>query len=401
MLFEYKALLNNRESVGQLEAETEKEVIDYLKGNGYFPLDIHVKQSAQALIKINRFFERISFSDITYLTRQFAIMLTSGLTLIDCIEILKKQAKKTPMKSLLADIDKSLREGKAFSLTLKKYPKYFSHLYVALVRSGEASGKLDIILNKLAENLERQKEFRAKIKNALIYPVVIITAMISMMFIMLSFVVPRLVELYKNFQVELSPQTQLLINVSDFFEAFWVYILIGMIGTVILIKRIISSSSGKRFFDTYILRIPVFGPIVKSAALVDTTRTLSILISSGVPILDGLEIVTNVNENVLFQEAFKRIREKVEKGLSVGVAMSNEPIFPDSLVQMTIVGEQTGHLDKTLDKVAEYYQSESELAVKAMLTLIEPAILVVLGVAVGFLVFAVLSPIFTLTSSLQ
>ena len=401
MLFEYKALLNNKESAGQLEAETEKEVIEYLKGNGYFPLDVREKRSDRALSAINSFFDRISFSDITYLARQFAIMLTSGLTLIDCIEILKKQAKKNPMKNMLADIDKSLREGKTFSLTLKRYPQYFSHLYIALVRSGEASGKLDIILNKLAENLERQKEFRAKIKNALIYPVVIISAMVVMIFIMLAFVVPRLVQLYENFQVKLSPQTQLLIDVSDFFEAFWLYILIGSIGTGILIKRIISSSSGKRFFDTYILRVPVFGPIVKSAALVDTTRTLSILIASGVPILDGLEIVTNVNENVLFQEAFKRIREKVEKGLSVGVAMSNEPIFPDSLIQMTIVGEQTGHLDKTLEKVAEYYQSESELAVKAMLVLIEPAILVVLGVAVGFLVFAVLSPIFTLTSSLQ
>ncbi len=401
MLFEYKALLNNKESTGQLEAESEKEVIDYLKGNGYFPLDIHEKKTAQGLASLNKLFEKISFNDITYFTRQFAIMLSSGLTLIDCIEILKKQAKKTPMKNLLADIDKSLREGKTFSLTLRKYPKYFSHLYVALVKSGEASGKLDVILNKLAENLERQKEFRAKIKNALIYPIVIVTAMFAMIFIMLTFVVPRLVELYENFQVELSPQTQLLINVSDFFEAFWIFILIGTGGAIFLIKKIISSTSGKRFFDTYVLRIPVFGPIVKSAALVDTTRTLSILIASGVPILDGLEIVTNVNENVLFQEAFRRIREKVEKGLSIGVSMSNEPIFPDSLVQMTIVGEQTGHLDKTLDKVAEYYQSESELAVKAMLTLIEPAILVVLGVAVGFLVFAVLSPIFTLTSSLQ
>ena len=237
MLFEYKALLNNKESAGQLEAETEKEVIEYLKGNGYFPLDVREKRSDRALSAINSFFDRISFSDITYLTRQFAIMLTSGLTLIDCIEILKKQAKKNPMKNMLADIDKSLREGKTFSLTLKRYPQYFSHLYIALVRSGEASGKLDIILNKLAENLERQKEFRAKIKNALIYPVVIISAMVVMIFIMLAFVVPRLVQLYENFQVKLSPQTQLLIDVSDFFEAFWVYILIGMIGTAFLIKR--------------------------------------------------------------------------------------------------------------------------------------------------------------------
>jgi type IV pilus assembly protein PilC len=400
MLYEYRALTNGKTVTGQLEAEAPKEVNDYLKSNGYLPLEIKEK-SEDKLNSFLSFFDRISFNDVVYMTRQFSIMLNAGLTLIDSLEILKKQTKKKVMKRMLADLDKSLREGKNFSQALSKYPHLFSHFFIALVRSGEASGKLDQILNKLADNLEKQREFRQKIKNALIYPVVIISAMMLMMFFMMTFVVPKLLELYDSFQVELSASTQALITVSTFFETQWVWIIIGAVLFIFLLKRFLKSTFGKRFFDTYSLHFPVFGNIIQTAALVDTTRTLSILIGSGVPILDSLNIVTDVNENVLFQDAFKRITAKVEKGVSVGTAMSNESIFPESLVQMTIVGEQTGHIDETLAKVADYYQSESELAVKGMLTLLEPTIIIVLGVSVGFLVLTVITPIFTLTSSLQ
>lgn len=400
MQFEYRALQNGKNVSGQIEAETQKEVTDYLKTNGYLPLDVKEKQEDPLNTALG-FLERINFNDIVYMTRQFSIMLNAGLTLIDSLEILKKQTSKKVMKRMLSDIDKSLREGKNFSQALSKYPHLFSHFYVALVRSGEASGKLDMILSKLAENLEAQREFRQKIKNALIYPIVIISAMVIMMFLMMTFVVPKLLELYDSFQVELTASTKLLITVSKFFENNYVWIIIGTGLTIFLFKKAISSPSGKRIFDSNSLHIPVFGKIIQTAALVDTTRTLSILIGSGVPILDSLNIVTDVNENLLFQDAFKRISQKVEKGVSLGTAMSNEKIFPESLVQMTIVGEQTGHIDETLGKVADYYQSESELAVKGMLSLLEPAIIVVLGVAVGFLVMTVITPIFSLTSSLQ
>lgn len=400
MLFQYKALLNNVPIKGQLEAESQKEVMDYLKTNGYFVLEIKEIKTSQ-LNLFSSFFQRVSFNDITYMTRQLAIMLNAGLTIIDSIEILKKQSTKPAFRNLLGDIDKSIRDGKNFSAALAKYPQHFSTFFIALIKSGEASGKLDSILGKLAENLEFQRSFRSKIKNALIYPIVIIFAMVAMIFVIMTFVVPRLTELYESMEVELSSSTQFLITISSFLESYWVFVIIGAVALGIGVQRILKSDSGKKFFDTYILYVPVFGKIITTASLVDATRTLSILIGSGVPILDALSIVTEVNTNTVFRNAFIRIKERVEKGLSIGTAMSNEKIFPESLVQMTIVGEQTGHLDETLDKVSNYYQSETELAVKAMLTLIEPMILIVLGVTVGFVVMAVITPIFSLTSSLQ
>lgn len=400
MLFQYKALLNNNPVKGQLEAESQKEVMEYLKSNGYFILEIKENKASQGNF-ITSFFKRVTFSDITYMTRQLAIMLNAGLTIIDSIEILKKQTTKTAFKNMLGDIDKNIRDGKNFSAALAKYPDHFSTFYIALVKSGEASGKLDIILAKLAENLEFQRSFRSKIKNSLIYPIVIVIAMFGMIFVIMTFVVPRLTDLYESMDVELSASTQFLINISSFLENYWVFVIIGVVALAIGFQRALKSATGKKIFDTYVLHVPVFGKIIITAALVDATRTMSILIGSGVPILDALSIVTEVNTNEVFKNAFIRIKEKVEKGLSIGTAMSNEKIFPESLVQMTIVGEQTGHLDETLDKVSGYYQSETELAVKAMLTLIEPMILIVLGVTVGFVVMAVITPIFSLTSSIQ
>lgn len=400
MLYQYKALQNNQKVSGEMEASSEKEITDYLKSNGYFPIEIKEKKKSQMSSLIG-LFEHVAFQDVVYMTRQFAIMLDAGLTLIDSIDIIKKQVSKAPLKKMLVDIDHQLRDGKTFSQSLSLYPGQYSHFYIALIKSGEASGKLDKILEKLAEHLERQREFKQKIRNALIYPIVIITAMFLMMFVMFAFVMPKLLSLYDNFQVELPESTKNIMKISNFMEQNWIWVLIGIIIAIVGLLRFLKTKRGKELLDRYIFYVPVIGNIVRSSGLVDATRTLSILISSGVPILDGLVIVTDVNSNIKFRQAFARITQKVEKGLSVGSAMSNETIFPESLTQMTIVGEQTGHLDETLMKLAEYYQTESEMAVKGMLTLLEPMIIIVLGVSVGFLVMSVITPIFTLTNSMQ
>lgn len=400
MLFTYKALDNNKITKGEMEAGSVNEVTEYLKNSGYFPVEIEEKKKSDYSF-ISNLIDRVSFSDITYMTRQFAIMLDAGLTLIDALEILVKQTQKAPFKKMLQDIDRTIRDGKNFSEALKKYPSYFSNFYISLVKSGEASGKLDTILLKLAEHLERQREFQAKIRNALIYPSVIISAMFIMIFIMFAFVMPQLLELYENFQVELPQSTKIVMAISNFTSQYWILIIVVVIVAIIAIKKFLATEKGKKIMDEQVLRIPVLGTVVKTAALVDATRTLSILIASGVPILEGFAIVTEVNENRVFKNAFGRVTKQVEKGSSIGTAMANEHVFPVSLVQMTIVGEQTGHLDETLLKISEYYQNESESAIKGMLTLIEPVILIVLGISIGLIVFAVLSPIFSLTSSIQ
>ncbi len=401
MLFTYKALQKDSTKInGEMDASSEKEISEYLKKNGYFPIEIKEKKPS-SLDSFSTLLQQVSFQDVTYMTRQFAIMLDAGLTLIDSIEIIKKQVQKPALKKMLEEIDKSLRDGKTFSQALSKYPKQFSHFYVALVKSGEASGKLDSILEKLAEHMEKQRAFQQKIRNAMIYPVVVITAMFAMMFVMFAFVMPQLLSLYENFQVELPQSTKIIMAISNFMKNYWPYVLAAIIATVIGLIKLKNTKKGSEVFDMNILKVPVMGNIVKTSGLVDATRTLSILISSGVPILDGLVIVIDVNSNIVFKQAFQRIKEKVEKGMSVGSAMSNEPIFPESLTQMAIVGEQTGHLDVTLLKLSEYYQTESEMAVKGLLTMMEPMILIVLGVSVGFLVMAVITPIFSLTNSLQ
>ncbi|MBP9690874.1 type II secretion system F family protein [Candidatus Woesebacteria bacterium] len=400
MIFKYKALQGDKKVEGEMDAGNDKEISEYLKQNGFFPIEIKEKK-ADFMTTIMASVHQVSFQEVVYMTRQFAIMLDAGLTLIDSIEIIKKQVSIPALKNMLEDIDKMLRDGKTFSQGLEKYPRQFSHFYVALVKSGEASGKLDEILNKLAENLEIQREFRQKIKNAMIYPTVIVSAMFVMMFIMFTFVMPQLLSLYDSFQVELPQSTLVIMAISKFMQANWVFVLIGIVTTIIGALRFKASKKGSALFDRYILKAPVLGKIISTSALVDATRTLSILISSGVPILDGLIIVIDVNSNIMFKKAFTNIKEKVEKGMSIGTAMSNEPLFPESLVQMAIVGEQTGHLDVTLLKLSDYYRTESEMAVKGLLSMMEPTIMIVLGISVGFLVMSVITPIFSLTNSLQ
>ncbi len=399
MRFKYRALKDNKIVNNVIEAENEKAVVVYLKNNGYFPLNIGKEQSASNEI-LGHITDKVGFTDIVDFTRQLAIMLNAGLTLVDCFDILKKQITKPSLLKLIEDLDKTVRGGSSFSTALKKYPQYFSNLYISLIKSGEASGKLSDILLRLAENLEKQREFQGKIKGALIYPAVIIVGMVAVMFIMITFVLPKLLGLYKDFNVSLPVTTQILISVSNFSTKFWPLIIVVCFGGWILISRYLKTRAGKTQLDTISLKVPVIGNVIKISALVNSTRTLSILIGAGVSILESLSIIVDTSENTVFQEAFKRIYKQVEKGTSIGGAMQQEEnIFPPILIQMTIVGEQTGHLDETLMRISKYFELESELATKAMTTLIEPLILVVLGVGVGFLVLSVITPIYNLTSS--
>ena len=219
------------------------------------------------------------------------------------------------------------------------------------------------------------------------------------MFVMLTFVIPKLLEVYKEFNVKLPAATVFLIFISDLFANYWYIILISIAATIFLIKKAYASAAGRLIFDRIILRAPVISKVVKVAALVDTTRTLSILIAAGVSILESLDIITETTSNVIYQNALRRVRQIIEQGGTLGGALEDAKIFPPIFVQMTSVGEQTGHLDETLGHLAKYFESESEIAIKAMTTLIEPAILMVLGVGVMFVVVAVITPIFSLSSS--
>ena len=399
MQFKYKAIKDNKTIIKKITADNEEAVITYLKKNNYFPVEVKKLGAISDQSSFSKIFDKVSFNDIVDLTRQVAIMLNAGLTLVDSFGILKKQVTKASLLKLLKSLDAEIRQGNPLSSALKKYPQHFSNLYIALVKSGEASGKLAEILLKLAENLEKEREFKGKLKGAMIYPAIVVTAMILVMFIMVTFVVPQLLGLYKDFDVELPVTTKILMAISSFSVKFWPIIVGATVGGVILLQRYLKTKKGKFVFDKLLLSAPVLGNVVKKSSLVNVTRTLSILIGSGVSILNALNIVIETTDNMVYQNAFTVIFKKVEKGQSLGSALEQEEIFPPILVQMSQVGEQTGHLDDTLMRLSRYFEMESELATKALTTLIEPAILIVLGGGVGFLVMSVIMPIYNLTSA--
>lgn len=400
MRFKYKAILDNRIIEKVIEANSQDEVLSYLQKNGYFPIKIELIKNTN-LSFLNFINNKVNFNDLVDFTRQIAIMLNAGLTLIDSLSILKKQVQKPALLNLISKIDFDIKSGSSFSSSLKKFPNMFPSLYVALVKSGEASGKLGEILLKLADNLEKEREFKSKLKGALIYPVIILIAMFIVMFIMITFVIPKLLNLYKDFNMNLPLTTQILIIISSFSVRFWPLIILTIVGIGYLINRYLKTTQGKEIFDNFLLKLPVIGKTIAISALVNSTRTLAILVSSGVSILEALEIVVDTSDNIVFQKAFKNIIKKVEKGQSLGEAMSQEEVFPPILVQMTIVGEQTGNLDDTMFRLSKYFEIESEIAIKSMTTLIEPLILVILGFGVGFLVMSVITPIYNLTSSFK
>ena len=400
MLFQYKALKNGKTVIKKIEASTQEIVLDYLQKNDYFPISV-IEINDKKINIFDSLINKIDFNDIVDFTRQVALMLNAGLTLIDSLEILKKQTNKIILKKMIEEISIKIKGGSSFSVALLDYKNLFSKLYISLVKSGEASGKLGEILLRLADNLEKEREFKSKLKGALVYPAIVIIGMFVVMFIMVTFVLPKLLGLYKDFNVELPLSTKILIAVSNFSTQFWPLVLVIIFIASYFIKKYLATKVGKNNFDQFALKLPVFGKIISISALVESTRTLAILIASGISILDALSIVVDATENVVYQQAFLTVSHKVEKGLSMGTAFEQEEIFPPILVQMTQVGEQTGKLDDTLFRLSKYFEMQSEMATKTMTTLIEPAILVVLGVGVGFLVMSVITPIYNLTNSFK
>ncbi len=402
MLFEYTVSDKSRRiNKGTFEASTSAEAIRLLKDKGYLIVSIKEKHTVadyyyQYLAKSKL---KLSFGQLVDFTRQLGIMINAGLSIVDALSIIIRQNRDPRYHGIAVRIQDRIKSGGSFSDGLKEFPDSFQNFYIALIRAGESSGKLDDVLMRLAENLEKSREFRGKVVNALIYPIIVVLGMMVVAFVLMTFVLPQLLDLYNNFNIDLPLSTQIIIAISHFSQRYWPFIILATIGSAIYARILIKREKVRKHIDALTLRIPVFGRIIQQSVLVESTRTLSILLSSGVPLLEALNIVTNTSNNLVYQAAFGSVQKNVERGVSLGDALTDENVFPDIFVQMTSVGEKTGQLDDTLMRLSRYFQMETELAVKAATTLIEPMVLVVLGIGVGFLVVSVLTPIYNLTSS--
>jgi type II secretory pathway component PulF len=396
MQYVYRALKGEKTVNGKIEANNVDEAVSLLKAGGYFPIEVKVESKSSS--SLASLMDRVTFADVVNFTRQLSIMLNAGITVIEAFDIFKKQTTKPSLAKMIDTLDKDVRGGVPFSTALKKYPEHFSRLYISLVKAGEASGKLNEILLNLATNLEKQRELRGKITGALLYPSILIVGMFVVIFIIMTFVVPQLLSLYNDLDAELPLSTKIITGISGFLQTYWLLV-IGAVGVGgYMLWNFVKSPQGKQMFDKAILKVPVLNNVLIQTMLVDTTRAISILVGAGVSILDALDIAREASTNIEFRKAFTRVAAKVEKGVSLGNSLKEETLFPPLIVQMAVVGERTGHLDETMGKISSYFEVESEIAIKSMTTLIEPAILVILGITVGFIIFSVITPIYSLTS---
>jgi type IV pilus assembly protein PilC len=288
-----------------------------------------------------------------------------------------------------------------FSTTLQKHPEIFPPIYVALIKSSESSGLLDKVLLRLAENLEKQDKLQKTIRSALMYPFIVIIVMILVVIVMMLFVLPQLTELYKNINITLPLSTKIILAISDFFGKIWYLGIIVIAVCVYLFRRWYRDEVGRKIIDGLVLRVPIFGKLIKNTMLAEFTRTLGLLIGAGTLVVDSLLKSSEVVGNVLYKEAIILVSKRVEKGITMGDAMNATTLFPPMVVEMVKIGEQTGKLDESLLRSSEYFEREVDQLVKNLTTLMEPIIIVFLAVGVGFLIFSIITPIYGLISSIQ
>lgn len=386
---------NGKSAAGVVEARSDKDAAQLLREQGFLVIEL-TPAGGGLLPALTGFFKKVSFGEIVAFTRQLSTMITAGLTLTDALTLLRRQIKNQTFDKILSDILHEIEAGSSFADVLEKYPQCFSKIYVSLIRAGEASGKLDLVLARLAENLENEREFKAKIKGAMIYPAIIVIGMVAVIFLMMTVVVPKLTAMYKDFGAQLPLLTRILITISDIFAQFWWLILAGIFGFFFLFSAWKKTPVGRKSLDKIILKIPIWGSLTREALLAEMTRTLGLLVGAGISILEALGIVAEAVGSEPYAEAIRDAESKVEKGFPLGVTLAQNPLFPPLVGQMINVGEETGKLDETLLRVSKVFESSSSEKVKGLTTAIEPIILVVLGVGVGFLMLAIIMPMYTL-----
>lgn len=396
--YKYKAKDEHGNLVtGEVEAQTPGAAAKLVRQQGLIVISL----SSRSGFSFSFFKERVSTTDVTNFTRQLSTMINAGLPITEALLILRAQTNSA-MTSIVSKILADIEEGQSMSSAISKFPNVFSKTYIALIRSGEVGGVLDEVLKRLSEDMEKQEEFRGKVKGALIYPIIIIFGMIAVAILMIVFVVPRLTTLYEQFNADLPITTKFLIALSKIMISYWPLVIAALAAAAWFFQGYRKTKEGSKKVDELIFKIPIIGDLQRQIILTDLTRTLSLMIASGVSILEGLQISADVVANSIIKDALTDVIKMIEKGFPMAFAFARHPeAFPFILSQMIAVGEETGKMDEVLTKISHVFEVESDQKVKALTAAIEPIILIVLGVGVAFLVISIIMPIYNLTTAMK
>jgi type IV pilus assembly protein PilC len=395
--FAYQARdASGRISSGMQEALNEDNAINTLMSRGLMVLSIQQKalsRGAKGSIKV-------SDTDLVLFTRQLATMVDAGLPLVSALTALYEQAdpkRQAGLRRVVGEISAMVQQGESFNESIQKHPAIFSRLYIAMIRAGESGGLLAEILDRLAVFLEAANRLKKKVKSAMTYPVIVICIALGITTFLIVKVVPIFGEIFADFGAKLPAPTQFLLDLSYFMRTFWWAIIGVIVGSFLSIRAYIRTEKGRQNKDKWMLKAPVFGPLVHKIAMTRFARTFAQLIRSGVPILEVMDIVGDTSGNYVVEQAIKLVSADVEKGDHLTAALSRQPIFPAMLVRMVGAGEQTGKIDAMLEKMADFWDEEIESILSALTSLIEPLLIVVLGIIIGGIVIALFMPIFKLS----
>ena len=384
---------------GEMTAENDKEVMAKLRAQQITPQKVSKKLSSIELTIPG--VGGVTHKELVVFTRQFATMIDAGLPLVQCLDLLGAQEPNKLFQKTIFDIKATVEGGSTFADALRKHPKIFDNLFVNLVAAGEVGGILDTIMNRLAIYIEKNVKLRAKIKSAFTYPVSILAVAVLVIMLLLGKVIPTFEEMFGEFGGELPELTQFVIDISHGFLDNWYMIIGGIVVFVMAWGAMLKSTGGRKIFDKLILKSPVFGNIVRKAAVAKFTRTFGTMVSSGVPILDALDIVAKSAGNKTVEAAIYYVRDKITEGKTMTEPLMETNVFPPMVVQMIGVGEATGALDTMLNKIADFYEEEVDVAVDALTALIEPVMMVFIGGVVGGLLIAMYLPIFNIAGNIQ
>lgn len=339
---------------------------------------------------------RITTKDRAFFAQQLSTMINAGLPLVRSLEILKQQTKKPVMKEVISEIDADLEQGVSFSKSLSKHPQVFNDVFVSIIRSGETSGKLDQVLKELAKQLESDYRFISKLRAALYYPIFLIVAMIVVAIIMMTKIIPQIEQVFKDMNAEMPWATVWLMAVSNFLIYKWWLVILIVIFLIIFGRYYFRSEQGRYVYNHMQIYTPLIRQVTQEIYMTRLTRTMAMLVGSGVEIIKAVNIVADVMNNVIFAKSLKEVSSQIERGIPMSVPLSKDPLYPVLVSQMVAVGEQTGKIDEVLRNLANYYEEESENKIRAITSLVEPMIIVIIGIGIGIMVFAILMPIYNI-----
>ncbi len=397
-VYNYKAINDKGESVsGVISAESVKTAGDKLRKGGVYLSSIKeatgARRSSRSLP-----WSGVSISELAVMTRQFSTLISAGLPLETSLVALYEQTDDQKLKEILSEVRNRLSEGSSLHAALEEHKSVFSDLYVSMVRAGEASGTLDVVLDRLADFLEKQLELTSKIRGAMIYPAIMFVVGMGVLVFMMTFVIPKVADIFEASNKALPFVTVVLIGASDFLRENFALLLVFMAVVFFFAHRYVKTPSGRKIYDRLSLRIPVFGKMSSKVMISRFTRTLATLLSSGIPLLDSIKVSESVLGNSLYVENIRDVQVKVAEGSAFGDCLGQTGIFPPLVVRMVSVGEEVGKIEDMLSKVADMYDTEVDGMLSTLTSLLEPVMILIMGVVMGFIVFAILLPVLNLTS---